>query len=150
MAATPEIILPGDTASGAGALSDEEIDRAEARLDRFATLLDSAWVIPGTGIRFGADSLLGLIPGIGDALGLALAAYVVTEAKRLGAPPLLVSRMAINVGIDVAIGAVPLLGDVFDVYFKANKRNAALLRQHLGDVRRGRGTRPVQPLKRVT
>lgn len=136
MQAEPEIILPGQRGAVRAGLSDAEIDRAEERLERLATLFDSAWSIPGTGIRFGADSVLGLIPGVGDVLGLAMAGYVVNEARRLGAPPFLVSRMAVNVGIDVAIGAVPFLGDVFDVYFKANKRNVALLRGHLAEVRR--------------
>lgn len=149
MPANPEIILPGESVSGRPGLSDAEIDRAAARLERLATLFDSAWVIPGTGVRFGADAVLGLIPGIGDALGLAMAGYVVNEARRLGAPPSLISRMAVNVGIDVAIGAVPFLGDVFDVYFKANKRNVRLLRGHLAELRRLRRRDDDPTLRRV-
>ncbi|AMN44088.1 DUF4112 domain-containing protein [Rhodoplanes sp. Z2-YC6860] len=101
-----------------------------ARLDMIANLLDTALVIPGTGIRFGIDAIVGIVPGIGDALTTAVSLYIVYEAHQLGAPWHVVSRMLINVAIDSAVGAVPLLGDAFDVMWRANCRNVKLLRDH--------------------
>ena len=109
------------------------LSRAEriARLDALATLLDTAFVVPGTQIRFGVDVLIGLIPGIGDAITSLISLYVVREARELGASPLVIARMLGNVAIDGIVGAVPLLGDVFDVAWRANRRNIKLLREHL-------------------
>ena len=106
--------------------------RAErlARLDMLANLLDTALVIPGTNVRFGLDAIVGLVPGIGDAVTTVVSLYIVHEARQLGAPWHVVSRMLANVAIDGAIGAVPLLGDAFDVMWRANRRNVALLRAH--------------------
>jgi hypothetical protein len=101
-----------------------------ARLDMLANLLDTALVIPGTGIRFGIDAIVGLVPGIGDALTTAVSLYIVHEARQLGAPWHIVSRMLVNVAIDGVVGAVPLLGDAFDVMWRANRRNVKLLRDH--------------------
>jgi hypothetical protein len=102
------------------------------RLDRLATLLDTAFVIPGTNIRFGADALIGLAPGIGDSVTTALAAYIVYEAHQLGAPRRVLIRMIGNVAIDGIVGAVPVFGDLFDVAFRANRRNVRILREHFG------------------
>jgi hypothetical protein len=102
-----------------------------ARLDALATLLDTAFVVPGTEIRFGLDALIGLVPGIGDAITTAISLYIVNEARALGAPRLLVARMIANVALDGVVGVVPLVGDAFDVAFRANRRNMALLRGHL-------------------
>jgi hypothetical protein len=99
------------------------------RLDTLATLLDTALVIPGTNIRFGLDGLIGLIPGIGDMITTALSAYLVYEAHRLGAPTHLLMRMIANVALDGVVGAVPLVGDAFDVLWRANRRNIRLLRE---------------------
>jgi hypothetical protein len=99
------------------------------RLDKLATLLDTALVIPGTSMRFGLDGLIGLIPGIGDTLTTALSAYLVYEAYRLGAPSHLLMRMIANVALDGAVGLVPLVGDAFDVLWRANRRNMRLLRK---------------------
>mgnify|MGYP000940892616 CR=1 FL=1 len=93
--------------------------------------MDSALTIPGVNIRFGLDATLGLIPAIGDMIAGAIAAWFVFEARRLGAPPLLIARMVANVVVDTVFGAVPFVGDAFDVAFKANMRNVALLRRHL-------------------
>jgi hypothetical protein len=101
------------------------------RLRRLAVLLDTAVRLPG-GIRGGADSVIGLAPGIGDALSTGLAAYIVYEAHRLGLPTHKLWRMAANVVIDGLVGAVPILGDIFDVAFKANIRNLAIIEEHLG------------------
>ena len=104
--------------------------RAEriARLDALATLLDTAIVIPGTSVRFGVDALIGLIPGIGDVVTTLLSLYIVREARALGAPRRLIARMLWNVALDGVVGAVPLAGDVFDVMWRANRRNMDLLR----------------------
>jgi hypothetical protein len=109
-----------------------------ARIDALATLLDTAFVIPGTQVRFGLDALIGLVPGIGDAITTVMALFIVSEARALGAPPWLVARMVANVALDGLVGAVPLVGDAFDVAFRANRRNMALLRTHLDKVE-GRG-----------
>lgn len=106
---------------------------ALARLDRYATLMDARFRVPGTRIRFGLDPVIGLLPGIGDALGLALSLYVVVEAIRLGVSKRVLFRMLGNVGLEALVGVVPVLGDVFDIGFKANLRNAALLRSSIED-----------------
>lgn len=108
------------------------------RLDQLAHIMDTAFLIPGTNRRVGLDAVIGLVPVIGDIAGVAIASYVVYEAKRLGAPRWLVLRMMANVAIDGAVGAVPLAGDIFDAAFKANRRNVRLLRKHLerkGEIR---------------
>jgi len=102
-----------------------------ARIDALATLMDTAFSIPGTQIRFGLDGLIGLVPGIGDAITTIMSLFIVNEARALGAPPLLIGRMIANVALDGIVGVVPLAGDVFDVAFRANRRNMALLRAHL-------------------
>ena len=98
-----------------------------ARARTLARLLDSAARVPGTGIRFGADAVIGLVPGLGDIGGAALAGYLVILAQRLGVPRAMVLRMLGNVAIDTIAGTVPLIGDLFDVAFKSNLRNVALL-----------------------
>jgi hypothetical protein len=102
-----------------------------ARLRRVAWLLDAQFRLPGTRFRFGVNSLFGLSPVAGDvALGL-VSLYLIWEAKRLGAPNALLGQMLLNVGIEVAGGAVPVLGDLFDMAFKANLRNLDLLERWL-------------------
>jgi hypothetical protein len=98
-----------------------------ARARTLTRLLDTAARIPGTGIRFGADAIIGLIPGLGDVAGAVLAGYLVLLAQRLGAPRSVVLRMLGNVAVDTLGGTVPLIGDLFDVAFKSNSRNLALL-----------------------
>jgi hypothetical protein len=102
-----------------------------ARARTLTRLLDSAAKIPGTGIRFGLDPLLGLVPGLGDIAGAALAGYLVLLAQRLGAPRSVIVRMLANVAVDTVGGTVPLVGDAFDVAFKSNTRNLALLERTL-------------------
>jgi hypothetical protein len=97
------------------------------RLDALAHLLDDSIPIPGTGARFGMDAVVGLVPGIGDVVGGLLSAYIVLEAARLGAGPAVVMRMLLNVGIETVVGAVPIIGDLFDAGWKANARNMRLL-----------------------
>ena len=93
--------------------------------------MDSAFVIPGTTIRFGLDGLVGLMPGIGDLIASTVSLYLVREARRLGAPRWLIARMIWNVAVDTFVGSVPVVGDIFDVMFRANLANMALLRSHL-------------------
>jgi len=95
-----------------------------------ANLLDTAFILPGTDIRFGVESLLRLLPGTGDVLASALSCYLLYEARQLGVPRLLLARMAGNVIIEAIFGAVPIAGDAFDIFFRANRRNVALLREH--------------------
>ncbi|MEA2904936.1 MAG: hypothetical protein QOI12_2323 [Alphaproteobacteria bacterium] len=99
-----------------------------ARLDALAALLDTAFIIPGTNIRFGFDALVGLVPGIGDAVTTAISLYIVHEARQLGAPGHLIARMLGNVVVDGLVGSIPLLGDAFDVMWRSNVRNMRLLR----------------------
>lgn len=103
-----------------------------ARITALTRLLDSAFVIPGTRRRVGLDSVIGLVPGFGDAISAALASYIIWEARRLGLPRWKIARMMANVAVDTALGAVPLAGDVFDVFFKANERNLRIIHAHLG------------------
>jgi hypothetical protein len=100
-------------------------------LRALSRLLDSAFVIPGTRYRFGLDALIGLVPGLGDVVSAVFSGYLVLQASRLGAPRSVVSRMIANIALDTAVGWVPILGDVFDVAWKSNNRNMALLEQHL-------------------
>jgi hypothetical protein len=102
-----------------------------ARIDALATLLDTALVIPGTGVRFGLDALIGLFPGVGDLITTALSLFIVHEAYQLGAPGHVIARMLGNVAVDGVFGAVPLVGDAFDVLWRANRRNMRLLREWL-------------------
>lgn len=107
--------------------SSPELDK----LDRFSTLLDSRFRIPGTPIRFGWDSIIGLIPGAGDLVSLGPSAYLIYKGYALGARKRTIVRMTANSGLDFIVGTVPILGDVFDLVFKANNRNFALLRKDL-------------------
>ncbi len=103
---------------------------ARARVERLSRFLDSRFKLPILGYRFGWDSIIGLIPGVGDAAGGALSVYLIWEAHRAGAGLGLMIRMIYNAVMDMILGAVPLFGDIFDFAFKANLRNAELLREH--------------------
>jgi hypothetical protein len=102
-------------------------------LDHLAYWLDDRFQVPGTGFRVGLDGLVGLIPGIGDAATNAVTAYIIYRAWRLGVPHSILTRMLSNLGIDFVIGLVPVVGDLFDIAYKANRRNAHLLRRHFGE-----------------
>jgi hypothetical protein len=102
-----------------------------ARINALATLLDTALVIPGTGVRFGLDAVIGLVPAVGDLVTTLLSLFVVHEAYQLGAPRHLLARMLGNVALDGLFGAVPVVGDAFDVMWRANRRNIRLLREWL-------------------
>jgi len=108
-----------------------------ARITLLAKLLDNAFVIPGLNRRVGLDSVIGLVPGVGDAISAALASYIIWEARQLGLPRWKIARMIGNVAVDTALGAIPLAGDVFDIFFKANERNMRIIHDHLGTPKRG-------------
>jgi hypothetical protein len=108
-------------------------DRVQAlhRLEALAQLMDNAFVIPGLNRRVGLDAIIGLVPGIGDAVTTLIQSYVIWEARRLGAPKTLIARMVGNVALDGLVGLIPFAGDAFDAVFKANVRNVKLLRDYL-------------------
>jgi len=106
-----------------------ELDR---ELDQIAYWLDNRFQIPGLRWRFGLDSIVGLIPGVGDWLTTAISLVVLFAGVRQGVPRATLVRMALNVGVDHLVGSVPVLGDLFDVVWKSNSRNVALLRHHAG------------------
>ena len=108
-----------------------EVEAALARITAVAKLMDSLFAIPGTRIRLGVDSLLGLVPVVGDLAAQAVAAYLIWEARQLGVPKLTMWRMIGNSLIDTVVGAVPLVGDAFDIAFRANMKNLRLLQRHL-------------------
>jgi hypothetical protein len=108
-----------------------------SRLDTLARFLDSAVRVPGTSIRFGADALMNLIPGVGMLTSKGMSAYLIWEARRLGAPTGTLLRMVGNIGVDFVISAVPLVGWIGDVFYRSNLRNMALLRDHLDRVHPG-------------
>jgi hypothetical protein len=99
-------------------------------LRRWAVLLDSAFRLPGTNIRFGVDAIIGLIPGLGDISTPAFASLILLQAVRMRLPVVVQARMVLNAAIDMLMGLVPLLGDLADVAWKANLRNLALLERH--------------------
>lgn len=101
------------------------------RLRKFSRLLDNAIGIPGTKFRVGLDPILGLIPGGGDFLGTVLSAYLVIEAARLGLPKETLFKMVSNIVLESAVGTIPVVGDLFDVAWKANTKNFELLETHL-------------------
>lgn len=101
------------------------------RLRRIATAMDSSFGVPGTRVRFGLDPLLGLVPGVGDLAGAAVASLIVFEARRMGVPRRVYARMMANVLIDFLVGSVPIAGDALDFWFKPSKKNIALLEAEL-------------------
>jgi len=113
----------------------QEVGRSQVerirRLDALASFLDNALVLPGTNIRIGLDAVIGLIPGIGDVIMTVTSLYIVHEAWRLGTPNHLIARMLGNIAIDGLAGSIPLVGDVFDTFWRSNRRNMDLLQRHL-------------------
>ena len=96
-----------------------------------AWLLDNSIPVPGTGRRFGIDALIGFVPVVGDLVSGGIGLFVVWRASRMGLPRVVVARMLANSAIDFVVGSVPLLGDAFDLWFKANTRNLGIMRRHL-------------------
>lgn len=99
--------------------------------------MDESIRLPG-GYRIGWDGIIGLVPGLGDVAGLAVAAYIIAESARLGAPKSVLLRMSANTAIDTILGAIPVLGDLFDLAFKANRKNLHLLQSYLETPQRTR------------
>ena len=112
-------------------MNGEAEDQALRRLEALAKLMDTAFVVPGTNVRFGLDGVIGLVPGIGDVVSGLVSSYLIWEARRLGVSKWILGRMMANTLLDTTIGAIPLAGDVFDVMFRANVKNMSLLRRHL-------------------
>lgn len=131
-------VLPSPPPALDGSARSSVSNDALHRVERVAKVLDEAIRIPGTGIKVGLDAVIGLIPGIGDAAGLAIGSWFIYEAHRLGAPLELKLKMARNVAIDAVSGLVPVLGDIVDVAYRSNRRNLELLRKHF---------RPAEPAK---
>ena len=114
-------------------------DRALAALRKWAVLLDSAFQVPGTSLRFGLDPIIGLLPGGGDLISGFFSVMIVLHAVRLRIPKVIIARMVFNSAIDMLTGTVPVLGDLIDVAWKANVRNLGLLERHAQP-----GTSPTQ------
>jgi hypothetical protein len=108
--------------------------RLDPRLATVASWLDTRFRVPGLGWRFGLDPLLGLVPGLGDALPALLSVWFVLEGARLGLPKATLVRMTTNIAVDWLVGSVPVLGDLFDAAWKSNVRNLQLLQQHQGGI----------------
>jgi hypothetical protein len=100
-------------------------------VERIAHWLDTLFEIPGIRVRFGIDALLGLLPGVGDTASALASVYILRAASEFSVPRITLARMTLNIVIDLLAGAVPILGDLFDVYWKANRKNVELLRRHL-------------------
>lgn len=111
-------------------IHDEE-ERILRSLKMVARLMDDQFEIPGTGIRFGLDSVAGLVPAVGDLATAAISVWIVAQARRLGVSRWTTARMGWNVLVDTVLGAVPLVGDAFDFAWKSNRKNMALLEKHL-------------------
>ena len=125
-------------AGGFGTKASSEASDLEQRLQKMrrlssiSRLMDTAVGIPGTRLRFGADSVLGLVPILGDGAGALVGLYIVNEARRLGLPREKIAKMIGNVAMDSVVGSVPLFGDLFDVYFKSHRRNVQIILDHFG------------------
>ena len=111
--------------------SARETGHSVVRLEALARLMDGAFVLPGTNIRMGLDALIGLVPVAGDIISGLISSYLIWEARQLGAPKWLIARMVTNTLLDTVLGAFPLVGDAFDVIFRANMKNMALLRRYV-------------------
>ncbi len=111
----------------------ERFAAAEQRIGRVTRVLDELVSVPGTPIKVGLDPLIGLIPVAGDALAALVGSWVILEASRFGIPRVVLGRMIVNLVVDLGIGAIPLLGDIYDVAFRSNRRNLDLFRKHALD-----------------
>ena len=112
---------------------DAQLEAALRRVETLAHWFDDRYRVPGTRFRVGLDGILGLIPGVGDVLTNTITAYIVYEAWRLGIPTPTLALMLANLGIDAVVGSVPLVGDLFDFGFKANRCNDRLLHRLLAE-----------------
>lgn len=110
---------------------EHQLESTLARICTLATMMDSRFTLPGSNVRVGLDAVIGLIPVVGDVAGQLVSIYLITQARRLGAPNALIARMIANTMLDAALGCIPVVGDVFDAWFKVNVRNLDLLHRHL-------------------
>ena len=101
------------------------------RVEALEAMLERMFIVPGINRPIGLDSIIGLIPVVGDLTTAAMGAYIVWEARNLGVPKWKLARMAANVGFDTALGAIPFVGDAFDFFWRSNTRNLRILRKHL-------------------
>lgn len=111
--------------------ADGDVEAAVARIELISRVMDSLIEIPGTNIRIGVDALIGLVPVVGDLISQAVSSYLIWEARQLGVSRFTIARMIGNTAVDTVLGFVPFVGDAFDVTFRANMRNLALLKAHL-------------------
>jgi hypothetical protein len=110
---------------------DEQAPQLAPELELLARWMDGVFRVPGVGWRFGLDAILGLLPGVGDTASSVASLYILAAAHRYGVTRATLLRMALNVVLDTTVGALPLVGDIFDVYWKSNQRNVALLNRHM-------------------
>lgn len=130
-----EVVSPGGKKAGRHPpLSNDPLFGLIARL------MDNFFRIPGTNIQFGLDPLIGLIPGLGDGSGAVISALLILRGARAGLPRIVLARMALNVLLNTLGGAIPVLGDVFSVWFKSNQLNYALFQKHVGNAAASRKT----------
>jgi hypothetical protein len=111
----------------------ERFTAAERRIGRVTHVLDELVSVPGTSIKVGLDPVIGVIPIAGDALAALVGVWVILEASRFGIPRVVLGRMVANLVVDLGIGAIPLIGDAYDVFFRSNRRNLDLFRRHALD-----------------
>lgn len=128
----PEVIEP-----------DAKLPPDLVALRKFARLMDEAFQVPGTKMRFGLDAVLGLIPGVGDVMGALLSTWIIAGALRHRVRPLVILRMIANVAIDLIFGAIPVAGDVFDFLYEENMKNMRLLERYRDRTRPPRRTRDI-------
>lgn len=131
--------------------SDPAIEASVSRIEAVAHLMDDLFEIPGTNVRVGLDAIIGLVPVVGDLISQAISSYIIWEARQLGVSRFTMGRMIANSAVDTVVGIIPFAGDAFDVAFRANRKNLALLKGHLakhGHIRRdGEGAGPVIDVK---
>jgi hypothetical protein len=111
--------------------SDPAVEASVARIEALSRLMDSLFEIPGTNVRIGVDSIIGLVPVVGDLISQAISSYLIWEARQLGVSKFTIARMVGNTALDTLVGIIPFAGDAFDVMFRANMKNLALLKGHL-------------------
>ena len=126
----PSAATAGKEVFGKAVRIEREVDDPKSAL--LAKLMDSVFVIPGTKIRFGFDALIGLFPGVGDSIGAIISTYIIAQGSRMGVPRIILARMAMHILINTLVGAVPIFGDIFSVFYRSNAKNYELLRQYAG------------------
>lgn len=116
-----------------GASRAERFRAAERRIGRVTRFLDELVSVPGTPVKVGLDPVIGLVPVVGDAVAAGVGAWVIAEAARFGVPRVVLGRMVLNLLVDLGFGAIPLIGDAYDLFFRSNTRNLELFRRHALD-----------------